>query len=55
MNKIMSEVLFNRALLWLVLAYVRSGIERNRWLALVFFVPCIYNIWKSYEAWCNNE
>lgn len=50
MGSLRSEVLFNRALLWLVLAYVGRS-----WIALAFLVPCAYNVWKSNETWGDEK
>lgn len=55
MNKLKSEILFNRALLWLILSFVRSMQDVNRWMAFVYLIPSVYNIFKSYEAWAESE
>ena len=55
MNKFKSEILFNRALLWLILSFVRSMQETNRLMAIVYLIPSVYNIFKSYEARAESE
>ena len=50
MNNLKSEILFNRALLWLVLSCI-EGLYGNKTLAIVDLIPCVYNAWKSMEAW----
>lgn len=49
MGNLRSEILFNRALLWLVLAGIAGWY--GSMLAIVNLAPCAYNVWKSYEAW----
>jgi len=50
MGSLRSEILFNRALLWLVLAWFS-----DEWIAFAFLVPCAYNVWKSYETWGDEK
>ncbi len=50
MSNLKSEILFNRALLWLVLSCI-EGLHGNKTLAIVNLIPCVYNAWKSLEAW----
>lgn len=53
MNKLASEILFNRGLLWILLAYVRALHEdkNSKYAPFLFFAAAIYNFWKSYKAW----
>lgn len=50
MSNLKSEILFNRALLWLVLSCI-EGLHGNRTLAIANLIPCAYNVWRSMEAW----
>ena len=47
MSKLLSEVLFNRALIWLVMA---STVYDNRWLLGVYLVLAAFNVAKSLKA-----
>lgn len=51
MNNLKSEILFNRALIWLGIAMIRTTIEQNKWMALVYVAFGLYNGWLSYKAW----
>ena len=46
-QRLMSEISMNRALIWLVLAWFTE----NRTIAVLFFVPVITNVWRSYREW----
>ncbi len=52
MNKIKSEVLFNRGLLWLVLAYVRAlHQDTNSKIApFMFLAAAAYNFYRSWKT-----
>ena len=51
MSNLKSDVLFNRALLWMVLAGIDVLADASKW-AIALQVACaIYNFWKSYVAW----
>lgn len=47
MNRLMSEILFNRALLFLVMA----GITESRLVLIACIVVGGYNVWKSIKYW----
>lgn len=51
MSKLTSEVLFNRALLWLLIGWEESRGGENKLMAFSFFLLAAYNVWKSYKAW----
>lgn len=55
MNRLMSEVIFNRALLWMVLAYVALQMDANRAFVVADMVLAVYNIVKSYMIWRAEE
>ena len=46
-----SEVLFNRALLWLLMSTVVTTNGDYRELALAYTMLAALNFWKSYKAW----
>lgn len=46
MNYIISEVLFNRALIWLLMALV----DDNPYARAVYVTVAAYNVWKSFVA-----
>ena len=48
MRNLKSEILFNRALLWLVLAGL---VSENKPLMTIYLIACISAIWSSYKAW----
>lgn len=52
MSKIKSEVLFNRGLLWIVLAYVRAlHQDANGKIApFMFLAASAYNFYRSWKA-----
>ena len=47
MSKLLSEVLFNRALIWLVAA---SMVDDNSWLKGMYLVLSVFNVAKSLKA-----
>ena len=51
MDNLKSEILFNRALIWLGIAMIRTTIEQGKWMALVYTAFGLYNGWLSYRAW----
>lgn len=51
MNKIRSDIFFNRALLWLLMGAVVSRYGEHTELAVVHFLLSAYNVWKSLLAW----
>ena len=51
MNKVLSEVLFNRALIWLVMAALADD---NSWLKGAYIVLAILNIVKSLKAYAED-
>jgi len=56
MGKIKSEVLFNRGLLWIVLAYVRAlHQDTNSEIApFMFLVAAAYNFYRSWKAYAEE-
>ena len=46
-----SEILFNRALLWLLMGAVVTRYGEHRELAFVYTMLAVLNFWKSYKAW----
>lgn len=51
MDNLKSEILLNRALIWLGIAMIRITIEQNKWMALAYVALGLYNGWLSYRAW----
>ena len=51
MSKLLSEVLFNRALIWLVMA---SMVDDNSWLKGAYIVLVAFNVAKSLKAWAGE-
>lgn len=53
MNKIKSEVLFNRGLLWLALAYIRALHQdaNSKIATFMFLVAAAYNCYRSWKAY----
>ena len=51
MNKVLSEVLFNRALIWLVMAALADD---NSWLKGAYIVLAILNVVKSLKAYMED-
>lgn len=54
MNKLRSDVLFNRALIWLALSFTAWGFSEKP-ASNVFLVACLYNVFASYRAWGEDE
>ena len=52
MSKLLSEVLFNRALIWLVMA---SMVDDNSWLTGVYLVLSVYNVAVSLKALVEED
>lgn len=50
MNKIRSDILFNRALLWLLTGAVVSRYGEHTELAVAYSLLSAYNVWKSFRA-----
>jgi hypothetical protein len=50
-NKVLSEVLFNRALIWLVMA---SMVDDNSWLKGAYLVLAVFNVAKSLRAYAED-
>lgn len=45
----MSEILFNRAILWLLMAQVVGS--SNMPIYVLDLVCAVFNFWKSFRAW----
>ena len=54
MSRLESDVLFNRALLWGVMACIMSD-HGNELFSWVFFFFSAHSVWKSYVEWGNGE
>ena len=52
MRELLSEVLFNRALIWLVMA---SLADDNSWLKGAYLVLAVFNMAKSLKAWVEED
>lgn len=52
MNKVLSEVLFNRALIWLVMAALCYD---NVWLKGAYIALAILNVVKSLRAYVKED
>ena len=46
-KRLMSELYFHRALIWLAIAWFTE----NKTMAIVFSIPCVANMWRSYKEW----
>lgn len=46
-KRLASEILFNRAMIWLSISFSAFGCG-HRTFALLAIVPCLGNLWKSY-------
>ena len=53
MGKLRSEILFNRALLWLVLSQTVS--DEFKFIGVIDVVCAVFNLWKSYKVWEPDE
>lgn len=51
MENLKSEILLNRALIWLDIAMIRTTIEQGKWMALTYVALALYNGWLSYKTW----
>ena len=51
MSKVLSEVLFNRALIWLVMAVLADD---NSWLKGAYIVLAVFNMAKSLKAYAED-
>ena len=47
MNNVRSEIIFNRALLWLVAA----NVTQNKIVGIMFLACSVVNLVKSYQVW----
>ena len=50
MSKLHSEILFNRALLWLLFGWEVSRYGEKKWLAFAYILMAAYNFWKFYKV-----
>lgn len=57
MSKLHGDILFNRALLWLLFGWEVSRYSENKWLAFAYILMAAYNFWKSYKVgrWSNER
>ena len=55
MNKLRSEVLFNRALLWLVLSNIAIHYTGSKVIAGSYLMVAAYNVVKSMHVWSEDE
>lgn len=55
MNRRMSGVIFIRALLWLLLAYMALQLDASRAFVVADMMLGVYNIIKSYMIWRAEE
>ena len=56
MSKVLSEVLYNRGLIWLVMACIISRHEDTGESALFMSIAmAIYNFYKSWKVWNEGE
>lgn len=51
MSKLLSEVLFNRALLWVALMHLTE----SRAASACFALCAVLNIWKSFKEWAGED
>ena len=49
MNNLKSEILFNRALIWLVLAGIDVLAGASKWVIGAQVLCAIWNMWRSYK------
>lgn len=47
MNKVLTETLFNRALLWMIIA----DLSDNRYFKVFYLLCATFNIYKSFKKW----
>lgn len=52
MNKIKSEILFNRGLIWFALAYIRALHQdaNSKVAPFMFLLAAVYNFYMSWKA-----
>ena len=55
MNRLKSEILFNRAILWMLMGASVSRYGENRPLAIAYFLLAVYNVVKAGRAWEGYE
>lgn len=57
MNKVISEILFNRGLIWIMLAYLRTLHEdaNSKWTPFMFLILAVYNFYKSWKTFGTEE
>ena len=51
MNKLRSEILFNRALIWTAISLIEGFAGGNKKAAWLSVIPALYDMWKSFKAW----
>lgn len=51
MRNLKSEILFNRALLWMVLAGLDTLADASKLLIALQYLCAFWNLWKSFKAW----
>lgn len=51
MNNLKSEILFNRGLLWLVIADIAISHDANKWVVFAQLALVVLNFWKSFKAY----
>ena len=51
MRNLKSEILFNRALLWMLLAGLDTLAGAEKWLVVMQYLIALWNFWKSFKAW----
>ena len=49
-ERLASEILFNRAMVWLSISFSAFGCG-HRTYALLALVPCFANMWRSYRLY----
>ena len=52
MSRLLSEVLFNRALIWIVMA---SMVDDNNWLRGMYFVMSVFDVARSLKALVEED
>lgn len=51
MRNLKSEILYNRALLWMVLAGLDTLAGAEKWLIALQYFLALLTFWKSFKAW----
>lgn len=54
-NKLMSEILFNRALIWIAIGLMESVARGSKDASPLFIIAALYNMYKSFKAWTEVE